>query len=250
MEDHVNERNKLGASFKDDFLFISQDATEKLFRPTVDKIVDHVRKLAPKVQNLQYVILVGGFGQSPYLVDALKEALSPQYHVIMPMSAEISILKGAVLFGSNPKTIVSRISKYTYGHSWYAKFRKNVHDPKRKVVDEKGRELCKNAFNVYIEKGESVAVGERRAFSSVPWSTSDTATTIMLLTSDNRDVLYSDEFGVKHVGNIVIKHPHNTGQHHKIVTTFLFGGTEIEVEAANTAGNNEVIYKTKIDFLD
>ena len=65
------------------------------------------------------------------LQEAVREAFS-ELKVIVPQDAGLAVLKGAVLYGHEPKTISARVCKYTYGIKTKRKFNKIfIFNPKR-----------------------------------------------------------------------------------------------------------------------
>jgi hypothetical protein len=46
----------------------------------------------------------------------------PPVQVIVPRRPQVSVIKGACIFGFNPRSITSRISKITYGINTLATF--------------------------------------------------------------------------------------------------------------------------------
>ncbi|KAJ3295465.1 hypothetical protein HK104_002653 [Borealophlyctis nickersoniae] len=62
------------------------------------------------------LFLVGGFATSPYVEARIKERFAGKVsHFIYPAEPGAAIVKGAVLYGLNPRTISARRSRYTYG---------------------------------------------------------------------------------------------------------------------------------------
>lgn len=60
--------------------------------------------------------MVGGFSESPYLKsEILKKFEATKIEVLVPRRPQISVVRGACLYGLNPRSITSRIAKKTYG---------------------------------------------------------------------------------------------------------------------------------------
>ena len=87
-------RNKL--RFKPDLMI-------KLFTPTIDSIVTLMKTTVSNksTNGLSTILMVGGFSECPIIQQAVKEAF-PGMPVITPADANLSVLKGAVLFGHRP----------------------------------------------------------------------------------------------------------------------------------------------------
>ncbi|XP_062620275.1 heat shock 70 kDa protein 12A-like [Saccostrea cucullata] len=93
---------------------ITADVMKSFFKVAVDPIVNHVRDILkkPDISDTNNIIMVGGFSESPILQDMIKQSF-PDVRVIIPPEPGLAVLKGAVLFGHNPVTISSRITKYS-----------------------------------------------------------------------------------------------------------------------------------------
>jgi hypothetical protein len=60
--------------------------------------------------------MVGGFSESPYLKsEILSKFKESKIQVLVPRRPQISVVRGACLYGLNPRSITSRIAKKTYG---------------------------------------------------------------------------------------------------------------------------------------
>ena len=72
--------------------------------------------------------MVGGFSESPYLKAEIKKMFEaeipgqPPVQVLVPRRPQVSVIRGACMFGLNPRSITSRISKMTYGINTLATF--------------------------------------------------------------------------------------------------------------------------------
>jgi hypothetical protein len=61
--------------------------------------------------------MVGGFSQSPVLYDRIKSAF-PNMEVICPQDAVFAIVKGAVMFGNNPRFSSTDFVKHSFMKSF------------------------------------------------------------------------------------------------------------------------------------
>jgi hypothetical protein len=100
--------------------FSVADIASEVFGPLVAKIISRVDAALSQVSEglrSQQVLLVGGFGGSPYLQQELREHIGdrlPLVSVPDPRSAE-AVLRGTVYYGLNPRSIHERRIQYTYG---------------------------------------------------------------------------------------------------------------------------------------
>lgn len=77
---------------------------EALFDESCNGIIYHLQELLrfPTLKDVSSIILVGQFADSPVFQVAMKNAFRDK-KVIVPQEAKLAVLKGAVLFGNQPK---------------------------------------------------------------------------------------------------------------------------------------------------
>jgi hypothetical protein len=98
----------------------SKDILNEVFEPLVSDILGQLDKAManlPDGPQVDQVLLVGGFGGSPYLQRRLNDHLAGRASLVTfedPMSAE-SVLRGAVRYALDPGSIRARRMQYTYG---------------------------------------------------------------------------------------------------------------------------------------
>ncbi|XP_061188822.1 uncharacterized protein LOC133196997 [Saccostrea echinata] len=98
--------------------------------------------------EIKSILLVGGFANSEIVFQSVKERF-PNKHVYCPPDADLSVLKGAVIYGHNPDLIASRICRVWHGV----------------ILNESffpvNLECCKNDFYVLTQKGQPITVDAR-----------------------------------------------------------------------------------------
>lgn len=77
----------------------------------------------------------------------------------MPKRPQVSVIRGACMFGLNPRSITSRISKKTYGINTLTTFDPQRHTEEKKVVIE-GEDFCEDVFDAFVTKGCAVGIDE------------------------------------------------------------------------------------------
>lgn len=78
--------------------------------------------------------MVGGFSESPFLKAEIKKRFeSEKLQVLVPRRPQVSVIRGACMFGLNPRSISSRISKKTYGINTLTTFDPSKHPEEKKV---------------------------------------------------------------------------------------------------------------------
>jgi len=85
------------------------------------KVVELMGQAIEKESPVTFIFMVGGFSESPFLKSEIKKMFEvdeegqPQVQVLVPRRPQVSVIRGACMFGLNPRSITSRISKMTYG---------------------------------------------------------------------------------------------------------------------------------------
>jgi hypothetical protein len=79
--------------------------------------------------------MVGGFSESPFLKSEInKKFENTNIEILVPRRPQISVVRGACLYGLNPRSITSRIAKKTYGINTLTVFDPDIHPQGKKVI--------------------------------------------------------------------------------------------------------------------
>jgi hypothetical protein len=137
---------------------------KSLFIPLFDQIKAKVKELlvaaTEKGSPVNFVFMVGGFSESPYLKSEIKKTFEAEnLFVLVPKRPQVSVIRGACLFGLNPRSITSRISKMTYGINTLTTFDPDKHPEEKKVVIE-GEDFCEDVFDAFVRLGDAVGIDE------------------------------------------------------------------------------------------
>lgn len=92
------------------------------FRPLFEQIKQKVHELITAAREekgfpVNFIFMVGGFSESPFLKAEVKAAFEAEQDgqgpitVLVPRRPQVSVIRGACMFGLNPRSITSRISK-------------------------------------------------------------------------------------------------------------------------------------------
>ncbi|XP_048728151.2 heat shock 70 kDa protein 12B-like isoform X2 [Ostrea edulis] len=202
---------------------------DSFFQPACDGIIKHVRELfqSPKVRGVKKILMVGGFSESFILQEAVRKAF-PECQVIVPQEAGLAVLRGAVLFGDNPKLIDSRIAKYTYGVDMSVEFNATEHkESKKHFADDVA--YCTDVFDRHVQKGDELIVDEAQAERSyVPLTSYQKKVSFGIYTSTEDNPFYTDY--CENIGRFVVEVPLGIDDR-SINARMIFGGTEVKVEA-------------------
>ena len=228
----LTNQSRFNNSFfwKSDKVRIHLSTFENFFKPACEAIIEHVGKLfkSAKVKGVKNILMVGGFSESPLLQDAIRKAFK-DCQVIVPQDAGLAVLRGAVVFGYNPKAIESRIARYTYGVGTSVEFDPNKHmGSKKKVIN--GKEYCTDIFSRHVQRGSElltdVAQSER---SYSPLSQHQKQVEIKIYTSEKDDPLYIENCG--NIGKFSVDLPEGDKEDRSVSVKMIFGKTELTAEA-------------------
>ena len=242
------EHKSKGISFASGMLRLPHDIMLGLFVPISSAIVKHVEDLFGKLESkkITHLLLVGGFGESPVLQEAIKTAFQRRLKILIPNEASLCVVKGAVCFGHNPETIVLRRARRTYGTDIYPEFNPDIHNP-NKTKDYAGKRRAEGIFDTWIKKESEIEVGQAKTFTYVPNTATQSGISVGIYATDRMDYKYVDDEGVEHIGGIRVALP-GSGLDRKVEVKIKFGGTEIQVEAKDPRPGGE-IRETSVNFL-
>ena len=230
--------------WNDDKVRIDLLTFEGFFKPACDAIIKHVEGLfkSPKVKSVKKILMVGGFSESPLLQDAIRKAF-PNCQVIVPQEAGLAVLRGAVVFGYNPKAIESRIAKYTYGVETNEEFDTEKHmESKKEIIN--GVEYCKDIFDRHVKKGQKLKVDEAQAERSyVPLTSDQTEIGFYIYTSTDDDPLYTDY--CENIGQFLVAVPEDDGDR-SVSVKMIFGKTELTAQATVVRTGNVIPAEFKL----
>ena len=113
------------------------------FDEYINKIIEHINSLLikPKLLNVKFLFLVGGFAESPLLRRRIEDEYGTRLRVIVPPSPGIVVMNGAVQFGFDPNVITERIMPQTIGIECAVLWDETKHTGKLQVLD-KGQRYC------------------------------------------------------------------------------------------------------------
>ena len=129
-----------------------EDAIKQIAKQTDEMLQsDDLRNV-----DLNEMFLVGGFASCKLLQSHMRASFSKR-RISVPSDAQTAVVKGAVIYGSNPKKL-TRIAKKTYGVSTYSDFDPNRHSQQKKKSFG-GKALCEGVFFPFVQKGEVLEPG-------------------------------------------------------------------------------------------
>ena len=177
--------------------------------------------------------MVGGFSECKVLQEAMnKEFAKHGLKIHVSNSAQLAVMKGAVVFGHTPTKVATRIARRSYGSLCSVPFLAAIHDINQMNYSD-GIVLCHNIFSTFIEQGEEVFVGQTRELFTTRSRRDDEFVIDKLYAIDGKPttpVQYTTDRRCQLVGKITTRSPPEL----KVMrlctrTTMEFGGTEMKV---------------------
>ena len=227
----------------------------KLFDPVFENITAHLKSILEKVDDIKFVILVGGFATSLLLQEHIKREVASRYslRVITAYNCSLAVVLGSVLFGHDSTLIASRRVKYSYGISSYLPFEKGIDPDSYRFVDDDGSVLCRHRFFVFAKRNDEVAVGQEIERSVYPLYADTKKLTISVYTSLNAGSRYTkdNDDNMKNVANIRLPMPNTEkGKNRRVQVAMHFGETEIKVTSEDTSSGEARQHVVDLDFLE
>lgn len=217
---------EIGISFTRDKLRLASTDAEYFFKQSITEISNHLTKLFQNKdgKGISTIILVGGYAESPMLIEGIKSNF-PEMRTVIPQEASSCILLGALIFGHNPSLIKQRRSKYTYGICVNKKFNPSEHDEKHKY-EENGEYRCGGYFSKLVEVDECFDVGESQIEKRYRIKRCKDEGNLKLYASTSKCPKYVDEEDCFYIGHILSPgHEFVPGEY--IYINVFFGDTQI-----------------------
>lgn len=100
--------------FKQDKCIISSEVFQNLFTYAGKRVVNYLKyELCGVIPNMDYVIVVGEFAQSPTLQDIMRTSLPAKY-IFIPEDLNIAVVRGATLIGQRNPSLMTRVSSFHF----------------------------------------------------------------------------------------------------------------------------------------
>jgi hypothetical protein len=202
-----------------------------MFKQASERIIELISDVLKKMKgsNLKMIVLVGGFSGCKIIQDNIK-SFFPNHRVIVPENAELSVLKGAVLFGHKPDYIVARIARYTYGVRVMRDFNIDIHELGRCVVVN-GKKRCKNIFKLYIKSGSVVELGFEITGKHRTTKPFQSRVPFNVFQSTIECPQYTDVEGCTELGTLTVDIQDPSEEMRVFRVNLIFGNTELKVTA-------------------
>ncbi|XP_045206965.2 heat shock 70 kDa protein 12A-like [Mercenaria mercenaria] len=220
-----------------------------MFGPSIQSTVNYVKSVFNdmSLRNVNVILMVGGYSESPLLQEAFREAF-PQKRVVIPPCPSSSVLRGALIFGHNPLTVSERILRYTYGVGTSRSFIKGTHPESKRFSTDTGDRCC-DLFHIFVTKHWIVKTGETQVKHCCRTVNKyQSRLDLRFYLSEETIPEYVDAEGCSKIGDLTIDFEdpiEDVGR--GVAVSMAFGGTEIIVEAEDKKTGEKV--RARIDFL-
>ncbi|XP_053391497.1 heat shock 70 kDa protein 12A-like [Mercenaria mercenaria] len=222
-----------------DKIKIEKVAAKALFDYPLNMLMAHLREIFadPKVQDVETVLLVGGFGECELVKEAFEKHFANK-RLLIPPDAGIAVLKGAVRFGHLQDIVSNRIARFTIGRETITRFEEQDDPAKKQMFD--GVEKCVNKFFKMVEIGEEIPRYKFYEEKTEASFAEQTDGMISLFSSTERIVRYTTEPKCQELGRLTFEFPNSTEISDKKVTIhYCFGDTEIHIRVKLLKTNEE-----------
>lgn len=238
-----------GLLWRQDKLRIKHERFSRMFSVACDGIVDHIKRLlSQKSRGTNTILMVGGFSESLLLQDKIRRSF-PDMRVVVPHEAGLAVLRGAVLYGHDPKTISVRVARCTYGVGTYDQFNASCH-PKSRKKKINDSWYCSGVFSKHVQKGDVLEVDQAQAdHPYVPLHEDQRSISFKIFTSTEDDPKFTNDESCRYLGCLEIDISKLKRESNKSVRVkFIFGGTEIKVVGKIEETNEET--EVTFNFLE
>ncbi|VDI22969.1 Hypothetical predicted protein [Mytilus galloprovincialis] len=229
-------------------LHIKAEIFRDLFKSTIDKLIQHLRKIfeKPELYDLKNVIMVGGFSECELVQMAVRNKFGADRKIIIPDESGLAVLKGAVLFGHQKKKITKRILTKTYGIQSWPEWDPDIH-PETKKIRMGGTDRCKDVFFKFATIDDKVEDGHTSSQIFQALNPNERTLECAIYTSTDPSPRYVTDPTCQRLGNLIVDLPKlKDGETLEIEETLVFGGTELLFRAKNLKTGR--VFETQLDF--
>lgn len=238
-----------GAEWDDSGIYFEEQMIRSFFDTSFSATESKINEVLETSElNIEYILLVGGYAESPFLKSFIKEKFGSKHKILCPVDPQPVILKGAIKYAKTPKVLRSRISALTYGFGQCELFDQTKHRGKKTLINAKGQEFCDVCFEQMVSSGESVRCDEVRTFIRGPVEPLQTAVTIMFYSSVKQQVRFVDESDVNKICSLTVDIPNtDRGMDREVRLDMKFGSSEIQATATDLESGET--RSTRLDFM-
>ncbi|MFI8287404.1 Hsp70 family protein [Streptomyces albidoflavus] len=231
----------------DDAIVLTPAQLHALFDNVVPGTLDLIDAQLNEMESAQgdsdtpnVIVLAGGFSNSPYLQQAVKERFGSRATIIVPPNPDIAVLAGAVHFCYDPQTRARR-SRFTYGIDTAMPFEEGI-DPESTRLKTPDGDRCGDRFNIYTTTGQSVPTDAEVHQTLIPLLDEQKVVRFGVYATRDTQPRYITDDGCDQLAEVTVdlSPVMRFDRHERAVRIFMkFGETEIKVRAELVHGGGE-----------
>jgi len=249
--DHYNLKHMTKIELDSGMLQL-ESAVHVLFTPVITNIIDHVATLLAKLElkDVQYLFLVGGFGECPLLQKEIREKFHGRVKkVVIPPVPSTAVVNGAVRYGLNPLVISTRIMPQSIVLRRCLPWNDKKHSGKTQSIGDNNNRYCSDCLHVMVRGGETIRADHHVTQTHCPVSKQHTSVSLEVFNSSNPGAKFWTDPGVKLIGHLIVEIPDvGAPASERLVDVVMkFGGTVITLTA--TARKTAKPVSARFNFL-
>lgn len=237
-------------------MYVQNEHFKSFFTTAKENIIGILKDILIELETIDFIIFVGGFSGSKFLTEEIRgNPAFSSIKFISPNEPGTVVLKGAVLFGDNPRAVSARICRYTYGFSVLRNFDSKIH-PQSKHIIVDGEEKCDDVFSVLVYKDELVKYEEERTHMTYSSHRNEDRKFVSLKDElfqaknvERGQLAFVTDEGFKSIGKVVSTPPDN-GWPDRVdhTTKIYFGQTSIRIECCDTANKEQIKASFELEY--
>ncbi|SPQ98611.1 unnamed protein product (mitochondrion) [Plasmodiophora brassicae] len=233
------------------YLILSEEKLRDLYKPAITNICNLIASILNEEQvreTCRTLYLVGGFGASPFLEEAIRDVVSESrlnINILRPVDPCTAVVKGAVLYGQFPEALSSRLCQNNIGICVTVPYDDALHDKDHASnTTIGGTRWCTAALDMLVRCGQRVRANQAMVFQYKRVSEDQNVSVVRLYQSDGPDAKFITDVGVRPIGELLVVTPQSATTD-TIQVQLQFGSTEIQATAATGDGKP---VKCSLDF--
>ncbi|KIW19845.1 hypothetical protein PV08_00420 [Exophiala spinifera] len=148
-------------------LTIPAEKVKSMFEPVMSTILTLLMAQLRQVNQAKAILLVGGFGQSPYLRNCIKAVVPETVEILVPATGWTAVVRGALIKSlsdiqpdTSRITIASRVARKAYGVCSGLIFNSKVHQESSRYWDPFTGQYRARVMNWFIKQGDRLKDSE------------------------------------------------------------------------------------------
>lgn len=238
-------------------LKMHNDIWRRLFDVIINKIIEHCGKIlkSEEMVGCKYIFLVGGFANSMYFQERIKNKFKA-IDVVIPGLPQLCVVDGAARYGLHPRFMKIRRLSNTYGIKANRERQKiNENTVPHGFLEENSFinktnkiEYIRNCFLIFVAKNQAININDDPIIKPVYKRNEDQKEArIQLYESDKEQPVTCLDIDARYKGDFVIKFDDYQNVE-KICVEFDFSDTMLTVHAYGDGLERNQENKIEIDY--